>query len=100
MVINGVNFPEGAIAEFCHRHAVGRLSVFGSILHEDFRPDSDVDVLVEFLPGRTPGMFVFGRMILELSAMIGRTVDLRTPFDLSRHLRPFVLHEARLLHAA
>lgn len=100
MVINGVSFPEQDIADFCRRFGVSRLSVFGSILRDDFRPDSDVDMLVEFLPGRTPGMFGFGGMILELSAMIGRTVDLRTPFDLSRHFRPFVLREARLLHAA
>lgn len=100
MVINGVNFPEDDLADFCRRHGVSRLSVFGSILRDDFRSDSDVDVLVEFRPGRTPGMFGFGGMILELNAMIGRTVDLRTPFDLSRHFRPFVLRGARLLHAA
>lgn len=100
MVIHGVHFPEDSIAEFCRRHGVSRLSVFGSILSDDFRSDSDVDVLVEFQPGRTPGVFGFGAMILELSEMIGRTVDLRTPFDLSRHFRPFILREARLLHAA
>jgi len=100
MVINGINFPEDKLAEFCRVHGVRRLMAFGSILRDDFRPDSDVDMLAEFEPGRTPGMFGFGAMILELSAMIGRTVDLRTPYDLSRHLRPFVLREARLLHAA
>jgi len=100
MIINGVNFPEPQLAGFCHRHGVSRLSVFGSILRDDFRPDSDVDILVEFHPGRTPGMFGFGGMILELSAMTGRTVDLRTPFDLSRHFRPFIMREAKLLHAA
>ena len=100
MVINGVNFPEGPIAEFCLRHGVKKLSDFGSILGDDFRPESDVDVLVEFEPGRTPGMIGFGGMILELSAIIGREVDLRTPFDLSRFLRPTVLREARTLHAA
>ena len=100
MVINGVNFPEDEIADFCRRHGVLKLSLFGSILRDDFREDSDVDMLVEFQPGRTPGMFGFGGMILELGALVGRTVDLRTPFDLSRHIRPFVLREARLLHAA
>lgn len=100
MVIHGVHFPEDRIADFCRRHGVGRLSLFGSILGDEFRADSDVDVLVEFQSGRTPGVFGFGAMILELSEMIGRTVDLRTPFDLSRHFRPFVLREARLLHAA
>ena len=100
MVINGINFPEAKLAEFCHRHGVQKLSLFGSILRDDFRPESDVDMLVEFKPGRTPGMFGFGGMILELSEVLGRTVDLRTPFDLSRHIRPFVLREARLVHAA
>jgi hypothetical protein len=100
MVINGINFPPGAIADFCRRHGVKKLSVFGSILRDDFRPDSDVDILVEFLPGATPGMFGFGGMILELSEMLGRTVDLRTPFDLSQFMRPSVLREARPLHAA
>jgi hypothetical protein len=100
MEINGVNFPDDQIAEFCRRHGVKKLSVFGSILRDDFRPESDVDILVEFEPGRTPGMIGFGGMILELSAMIGRNVDLRTPFDLSRYFRPAVLKEARTLHAA
>ena len=100
MVINNINFPEGPIADFCRQHGVKKLSLFGSILGDDFRPESDVDVLVEFEPGRTPGMIGFGGMILELTAMIGRDVDLRTPFDLSRFLRPVVLKEARTLHAA
>ena len=100
MVINGINFPEDKIADFCARHGVKRLSLFGSILRDDFREDSDVDMLVEFLPGRTPGMFGFGGMILELSELIGRQVDLRTPFDLSEFFRPAVLRESRTLHAA
>lgn len=100
MVINGVNFPEEAIAEFCRRNGIARLSVFGSVLRDDFSPESDVDVLVEFEPGRTPGMFGFGALMLELSSMIGRTVDLRTPFDLSPHFRPYVVRDARVLHAA
>lgn len=107
MVINGVNFPEDRIAEFCRRHGVAKLSLFGSILRErspeggyGFRPSSDVDVLVEFLPGRTPGLLALSGMQIELSEMIGRTVDLRTRFELSRHFRQEVLREARLLHAA
>ena len=100
MEIHGVQFPEDQIAEFCRRHGVKQLSVFGSVLRDDFRPDSDVDVLVEFQPGKTPGMFGFGQMIIELTRMIGRQVDLRTPFDLSRYFRPLVLREARRLHVA
>lgn len=107
MVINGVNFPEDQIAEFCRRHSVARLSLFGSILREPtpeggygFRPTSDVDILVEFLPGRTPGLLALSGMQIELSSLIGREVDLRTPLDLSRYFRHEVLREARPLHAA
>lgn len=100
MLINGVDFPEEKLADLCRRYGVQRLSAFGSILRDDFRPDSDVDLLVEFLPNRTPGMFGFGAMILELSEMLGRPVDLRTPFDLSPHFRLLVQRAARVLHAA
>jgi hypothetical protein len=100
MQLNGIHFPEQAIAAFCSRHGVRRLSLFGSILRSDFGPESDVDMLVEFEQGRTPGMIGFGSMILELGQLIGRTVDLRTPNDLSPYFRPAVLREARPLHAA
>ncbi len=107
MVINGVHFPEDRIAEFCRRHGVARLSLFGSILREPspeggygFRPSSDVDMLIEFLPERTPGLLALSGMQIELSEMIGREVDLRTPQDLSRYFRAEVLREARMLHAA
>lgn len=107
MVINGVHFPEERIAEFCRRHGIARLSLFGSILREPtpeggygFRPTSDVDVLVEFQPTRTPGLMALSGMQIELSELIGREVDLRTPSELSRYFRREVLGEARLLHAA
>jgi len=100
MVINSVTFPMDRIGVFCATHGVRRLSLFGSILRDDFDQDSDIDVLVEFEAGRTPGMIGFGAMILELQGMLGRRVDLRTPFDLSRHFRPYVMSEARTLHAA
>lgn len=107
MVINGVNFPEDKIADFCRRHKVAKLSVFGSILREPsdqggfgFGPTSDVDLLVEFLPGQTPSLLTVGGMLMELQEMLGRKVDLRTPQDLSRYFRDDVLREARPLHAA
>ncbi|MBX3363026.1 MAG: nucleotidyltransferase family protein [Phycisphaeraceae bacterium] len=100
MQLHGVNFPEPAIEAFCARHGVRRLSLFGSILRPDFAPESDVDMLVEFEPGKTPGMIGFGAMILELEQLVGRKVDLRTPNDLSPYFRPTVLSEARPLHAA
>jgi uncharacterized protein len=107
MLINGVNFPEDRIADFCHRHGVARLSLFGSILRPatpeggyGFRPTSDVDMLIEFLPGRTPGLLALSGMQIELAEMIGREVDLRTPLELSRYFRAEVLREAKMLHAA
>ena len=69
--------PKDKIADFCRRHHICKLAVFGSVLREDFRPDSDVDVLVEFEPGHTPGLAFFG-MQQELSELLGRQVDLNT----------------------
>ncbi|MCC6950986.1 MAG: nucleotidyltransferase family protein [Phycisphaerales bacterium] len=107
MLINGVTFPMDRIAEFCRLHGVAKLSLFGSILREPspeggygFRPTSDVDVLVEFLPGKTPSLLRFAGMQIELSALVARTVQLSTPPMLSRYFRGEVLREARLLHAA
>jgi len=100
MVMKGVVVSEVRIAEFCRRHGVSRLSLFGSILRDDFGPASDADMLVEFLPGRTPGMFAYAGMMLELSEIIGRRVDVRTPEDLSRYFRNSVIRGARLLRAA
>ena len=107
MVINGVNFPDGLIADFCRRNGVARLSVYGSILREPtpeggfgFRPTSDIDLLVEFFPGRVPSLLTFAGMQLELTELLGREVQLATPPMLSRYFRDQVLHEARLLHAA
>ena len=85
------------IADFCRRHHVARLSMFGSILRDDFTPESDVDVLVEFEAGKTPGLEFFG-MGDELGAIIGRRVDLNTPEFLSRYFREAVLAEARPIY--
>jgi uncharacterized protein len=82
------------IAAFCRRYHIARLSLFGSILRDDFTPESDVDVLVEFESGRTPGLEFFG-MGDELAKIIGRRVDLNTPEFLSRYFRDEVLAEAR-----
>ena len=85
---------------FCRAYRVKRLSLFGSVLTDRFGPDSDVDVLVEFEPGATPGYFTIGRMINELSGILGRQVDLRTPAGLSRHFRREVLTSAEPIYAA
>ena len=85
---------------FCSAQGIRRLSVFGSALRPDFRPESGVDVLMEFLPGNTPGLIGMGRMERELANLFGgRKVDLRTPEDLSRYFRAEVLAEAVVQYA-
>ena len=87
------------IAVFCRKHRVRRLALFGSVLREDLRPDSDVDVLVEFDPESVPGLFGVARMERDLSVIFsGRKVDLRTPEDLSRYFRQSVLEEAEVFY--
>ena len=85
------------IADFCRRHHIGRLAFFGSVLRDDFTPTSDVDVLVEFEPGKTPG-FAFFTMEAELSSILSRRVDLNTPNSLSKYFREEVLAEAEELY--
>ncbi len=87
------------LTEFCRRNYIRRLALFGSVLRDDFRADSDVDALVEFEPGRVPGLAFF-RMQRELSALLGRTVDLNTMADLSPYFRERVLAEAEVIYGA
>ncbi len=82
------------IAQFCKRHQIRRLALFGSILREDFHEGSDIDILVEFLPGKTLSLLGIAGMEIELTEMLGRQVDLRTPQDLSRYFREEVLRQA------
>jgi hypothetical protein len=82
------------IADFCRRHHVRRLAFFGSVRHDDFGPESDVDVLVEFEAGHVPG-FAFFDLQEELSAVLGRRVDLHTPGSLSRYFRDRVVRDAQ-----
>lgn len=88
-----LSIPDHEIAAFCRRHHVRRLSLFGSVLREDFTLESDVDVLVEFEPGCTPG-YAFFAMQEELSRLLGRRVDLHTPGSLGKRFRDEVLREA------
>ena len=94
MVTLPVEIPREAIAAFCVRNHIRKLSLFGSILTERFREDSDIDMLVEFEPGRGPGMLGIVRMERELSGVLGRKVDLRTAGDLSRFFRAEVVASA------
>jgi hypothetical protein len=94
-----LDIPDAALADFCRRHHIRRLAFFGSVLRDDFRPDSDVDVLVEFEPGHVPGLAFFG-MQDELSRLLGRKVDLNTPGFLSAYFREEVLREAENAYVA
>ena len=86
------------IAEFCRRPHIRKLAFFGSVLRDDFRPDSDVDVLVEFEPNQRVTLFDMVDLEQELTQLIGRHVDLRTPGDLSRYFRQRVLDSAEGLY--
>jgi predicted nucleotidyltransferase/predicted transcriptional regulator len=93
-ISNRIQISEKDLRNFCERHHINKLSLFGSVLRDDFRPDSDIDILVEFEPGHVPG---FGIISLEkeLSTILGRRVDIRTSADLSRYFRNKVVKEAR-----
>lgn len=96
-----VNLPKEKIDEFCRRHHIRKLAVFGSALREDFRSESDLDVLVEFEPGHTPGLIRLAGMEIELSTLLGgRKVDMNTPLCLSPYFRDEVLAEAEPVYVA
>jgi uncharacterized protein len=97
---NGIEMPQAAIAEFCRRHHIRRLSLFGSLLSDDFGPDSDVDFLVEFEPGHIPSLLGMAGMEIDLSEIVGRKADLRTIEDLSRYFREQVVRDAEIQYAS
>ncbi len=88
------------IAEFCRRNHIIKLALFGSALREELKPESDIDILVEFERGHVPGLITFAGMEIELTDMIGRKVDLRTAGDLSRYFRDEVVNSAEVQYAA
>jgi predicted nucleotidyltransferase len=94
-----IRIDKAALAAFCRRHHIHRLALFGSVLREDFRADSDVDVLVEFEPDHVPGLAFFD-MEAELSQLLGRHVDLNTAEWLSPYFRDRVLAEAETQYDA
>lgn len=95
-----IDIPQKMIAGFCRRHHIRKLSLFGSVLRDDFRPDSDVDVLVEFELGHVPGMIRFVQMEKELSSLMGgQKVDLVTAKFLNRRIRDRVLADAEVQYA-
>ena len=88
--------PQAEIEEFCRRNHIRKLSLFGSVLTPRFRPESDIDVLVEFEPGSKITLFDVAGMELELTEKLGRKVDLRTAGDLSRYFRDQVVSTAAI----
>jgi uncharacterized protein len=93
--------PQAALSQFCSRHGVERLSLFGSVQKGTARPDSDIDFLVEFETGAKPTLFDLASMEEELSQLLGgRRVDIRTPNELSRYFREEVLREAEVQYVA
>lgn len=99
MIRHGIHIPTEQLKAFCHTNGIRRLALFGSILRDDFRPESDIDILVEFQEGVHVGLAFF-RMQDELSNIFGRRVDLNTPACLSKYFRDDVLHEVETLYVA
>lgn len=94
-----LNLDHDALTEFCQRHHIRRLSLFGSQLKGTATPTSDIDLLVEFEPQHTPTLFGIAGMEIELSEMLGKKVDLRTAGDLSHYFRDEVVRTAEVQYA-
>jgi uncharacterized protein len=94
-----IKIPQKKIADFCKRNHIRKLLFFGSVLRNDFGPASDVDVLVEFESGVVAGFLRLAAMENELSGILKRKVDLRTPAELSRYFRQEVLDSAEIQYA-
>ncbi len=90
------HIPQAQLADFCRRNHIKKLSVFGSAIKGNLKPESDIDIMVEFEEGLVPGFLSFCRMQNELTDIIGRQVDLRTPEDLSRYFRENVVRTAEV----
>ena len=95
-----LNMSDAALGEFCRRHHILRMALFGSVIRDDFRPESDIDVLVEFDPNCNLGFFEFAGISNEFSDLLGRHVDLSTAAQLSPYFRDEVLKEAETIYDA
>ena len=94
LILANIQIPHEAVAAFCQRHGIARLAFFGSAVRDDFRPESDIDVLVDFAPGTRVGLLGLAAMEQELGVLLGRRVDLNTLGFLSPYIRDRVLAEA------
>lgn len=99
MNYHGLNIDRTGLEDVCRKYHIRRLALFGSVLRDDFSPASDVDVIVEFDPGKAPGLEFFD-IEAELAKRFGRKVDLNTPNSLSRYFADKVLAEAEVLYDA
>ncbi len=95
-----LNIDEATLAQYCEKHHIRRLALFGSQLKGTAGPDSDIDLLVEFDPLYIPGLMGIAGMEIELSELLGQKVDLRTAADLSRYFRDEILQTAQVQYAA
>ncbi len=96
--VDRVFISQDELEQFCQRHQISKLSLFGSVLRDDFQPDSDIDVLVEYEPDARTTLLNMAAQEIELSQMLGRKVDLRTAQDLSRYFRERVVNTAEMLY--
>ena len=94
------HIPKDKLAEFCRKHHIRKLSLFGSAMRGELHPNSDIDLLVEFESGHVPGLITLAGMEIELTEMFGRKVDLRTPRDISRYFRDQVINTAEIQYEA
>lgn len=99
MSICNSEIPKNKIEAFCQANGIRRLALFGSAIRDDFRPDSDIDILVEFHPSAHIGL-AFIRLQDELSSIFGRKVDLNTPGSISKYFRDKVINESEILYDA
>ena len=98
MFAERINISDSALATFCHKHQIRKLALFGSVLREDFNADSDIDVLVEFVPEAKIGFFELIEIEMELSRLMGRKVDLNTYGFLSPRIQQRVREQERVLY--
>lgn len=98
MIERHITLPRIEIARFCQQHHIRKLSLFGSVLRDDFHSDSDVDILVEFEPGYVPGLLKMAGLEIQLSEILGQKADLRTAAELSRYFRKDVVDNAEPIY--
>ena len=96
--VERVHISRDALDRFCQRYQIRKLSLFGSVLRDDFQPDSDIDVLVEYEPNAQTTLLDMAAQEIELGQILGRKVDLRTAQDLSRYFRERVINTAEMLY--